>query len=222
MSHESVKDFYDRQYRTFGEQKRQCPHAIQDIAKARRRVQGVVGGFGLEGVGPGARILDVGSGLGYYTKALAQTGSAVVGLDFSEAAIEASKAAFPECEFVQGAWPDAVVGEQYDLIWMVNFSLMNTFDVGRIDQQLVREAYERLKPGGYLVVGWNSDFSGETKGGYSHWSLATLRDMAAVCGLSRPFVVEARTRWLSWLMIRAARLKTRSIPIFMIRRKPLA
>jgi len=183
-------------------------------------VAGVLRGFGIVGVGRGAEILDVGSGLGYYTKALASTGASVTGLDFSEVAVNAARGTFPECRFVQGSWPDdAPAQSRFDVIWMVNFSLMNTFDVEFINRRLIAESVKRLKTGGYLVVGWNSNFSGRTVDGYSHWSLSMLRKMQQWCGLSPPLVTEVRLVSLSWFLVRAAYLRGRSVPIFMIYRK---
>ena len=144
----------------------------------------------------------------------------VTGLDFSDAAIAAAQATFPECHFRCGAWPEDVgTKSEFDLIWMVNFSLMNTFDVNLIHKRLISEAMLRLKPGGTLVVGWNTDFSGRVVGGYSHWPLRMLRTMENQCKLSAPLVTEARTQTASWLLIRGALTLRRSIPIFMVRHK---
>ena len=219
MSGESVKGFYNRQYSFHAEQRLPCPNALHDLAKAQRRVAGVIRGFGIDNCGPGAAVLDVGSGLGYYTKALAATGANVTGIDFSDVAIDTARATFPDCRFNQASWPEDLASDtKFDVIWMVNFSLMNTFDVDFINDQLIREAALRLKRNGYLVVGWNSDFSGKSVGGYSHWSLQMLRKMRATCGLSYPLVIEAQSKLMSWTMIRAAYLLGRSIPIFMVHR----
>jgi SAM-dependent methyltransferase len=217
MQHESVRDFYNRQYSEHLSQGRDCPHAIHDLAKARRRVARVAAGLG---VPAGGRVLDVGSGLGFYTKALSDFGGETTGLDFSEAAISAARLSFPDCRFVCGAWPDGVAREpQYDLIWMVNFSLMNTFDVGFIRQRLVNEALARLKTGGCLVVGWNTDLSGIAKHGYSNWSASTLREMRLQCGLSAPFVPIPLGRLASAGLLGIVKPIGRSVPIFMVRRK---
>ena len=219
MTRQSVRDFYNEQYARHREKKIECPHALHDLDKANRRVAGVMRAFGLPRH-PGFKALDVGAGLGFYTKALAIAGADVTGIDFSESAIDAARATFPECKFEYASWPDDVTAEpSYDLIWMVNFSLMNTFDVHFIKEALVEQAILRLTKGGALVVGWNSDFSGRVVGGYSHWSLDTLRDLGRQCGLSAPLVTEARTAGASWLLVRCARMVGRSIPVFMVRRK---
>lgn len=220
MVKESVKDFYNRLYRSHHEQRTACPHSLHDLAKAQRRVSGAIRGFGIQNCGPGGRILDIGSGLGYYTKALSLTGASVTGIDFSEAAIEAAKATFSDCQFSHGAWPDDVPEDpKFDLIWTINFSFINTFDVDLIRERLVSQAMLRLKPGGCLVIGWNTDFSGRAVGNWSFWPLEMLRNMRQTCALSAPFVIESRTSALNWFMIRAALVLRRSVPIFMVRRK---
>jgi SAM-dependent methyltransferase len=220
MANESVKDFYNRLYRSHHEQRTACPNSLHDLAKAQRRVSGAIRGFGIQNCGPGGRILDVGSGLGYYTKALSLTGASVTGIDFSEAAIEAAKATFSDCQFSHGAWPDDVPEDpKFDLIWTINFSFINTFDVDLIRERLVSQAMLRLKPDGCLVIGWNTNFSGRAVGNWSFWPLEMLRNMRQTCGLSAPLVIESRTSALNWFMIRAALVLRRSIPIFMVRRK---
>jgi SAM-dependent methyltransferase len=220
---ESVEEFYDRQYRLHKQQKETCSKSLHDLARAKRRVAGAIRGLNIRISLPQAKVLDIGSGLGYYTKALAATGAEVTGLDFSENAIELATSTFPECEFQKGSWPDDVVERpQYDLIWSVNFSLINTFDTQFIKEQLVANALARLKPGGYLIIGWNSDFSGRTIGNYSHWSMSTIRELRRSCGLSAPVVAEMRSAWISWFAIRTAYLLGKSIPVFMACRKELS
>lgn len=219
MDHKSVQDFYNQQYAMHREHQISCPNAIHDLDKARRRVAGVIRGFGISTL-QHRNALDVGCGLGYYTKALSLIGAEVTGLDFSQAAIGVSQATFLECRFIQGAWPDDVAATpEFDLIWMVNFSMMNTFDLTFIHERLIAEAMQRLKPSGTLVVGWNSNFSGRVVDGWSHWPLGMLKVMHDKCGLSVPLVTEARTLRLSWLLIRCAWAIGRSIPIFMIKHK---
>jgi SAM-dependent methyltransferase len=219
MSDESPKEFYNRQYTLHSEYGIKCALAVHDMEKARRRVAGVIRGFGIR-CAEDATILDVGCGLGYYTKALSISGAVVTGLDFSEAAIAVARTTFPECRFSCGAWPEDVAAKpSFDLIWMVNFSLMNTFDVDFIERHLIGEAMARLKPRGILVIGWNTDFSGRTVDGYSHWPLDMLRTMGIRCGLSAPLVTAARTQAASWFLIRVASAIRRSIPIFMVKHK---
>ncbi len=222
MTHESVREYYNRQYAFHRETRLACPNAIHDLKKAQRRVAAVLRQFDIMNGLAGGSVLDVGCGLGYYTKALSQTGADVVGIDFAEAAIEAAKTEFPECNFRQGSWPDDVPDRaDFDLIWIVNCSLMNTFDVDLINDQVIAESIRRLKTNGHLVIGWNSNFTGEKVDGYVHWSLGMLKKMKArePCVVFRPFVAEARTEWLSRCLIRVAGLSKRSIPFFVVMKK---
>jgi SAM-dependent methyltransferase len=220
MGNESVEEYYDRQYRSHDERKVACPHSIHDLAKATRRVNAALGALGVESRGASSKVLDVGSGLGYYTKALTNTGATVTGLDFSSAAVEVARKTFPECNFVRGAWHEDIPEEpQFDLIWTINFSLVNTFDVGFIAERLVKQAMLRLKPGGALVVGWNTDFSGRAIEGYSHWPLPMFKEMREKCGFSAPYSCEAGSHLASWFAVRVAKALKRSIPVFMVRKK---
>ena len=102
MDHKSVQEFYNRQDAVHRDQHIRCPNAIHDLNKARRRVAGVIRGFGISN-SQHPNVLDVGCGLGYYTKALSLIEADVTGLDFSQAAVDVSGATFPECRFVQGS-----------------------------------------------------------------------------------------------------------------------
>jgi SAM-dependent methyltransferase len=220
MTPESARAFYDRQYRSHMEGSILCPNSVHDLAKAERRVKGVLRSLITSAYLPKAEILDVGCGLGYYTKALSSSGASVTGIDVSDMGIRAAQAAFPECQFRCAAWPQDVPNElQFDLIWAVGLSLINTFDVQAINAQFIVKAMEHLKPNGFLVVGWHTDFSGRTVGGWSNWSFKTLTQMREICGLSSPRVPEAGSTWLSWIIIRLGHVLKRSVPVFMSRQK---
>ena len=218
MSDADIKRYYEERYAAHMENREVCTNAIHDIEKARSRVAAVVSAHAVGNL-KGKNVLDVGSGLGYYTKALALAGANVLGLDFSEAATASAQVSFPGCRFQCGSWPDDVQEDAgYDLIWMVNFSLANTFDVARIDESLIAAAMSRLAPGGALILGWTTDFSGRVIEGYSHWPMAMLRELERRCNLSAPLVPIPAARLLSPLLIRYATARQRSIPIFMIGR----
>src|SRR5262245_39990501 len=124
---EDVREFYERNYRECGGDRSRCIHSLHDYSKAARRVRAVGRVFGFGKRMEEAQVLDIGCGLGYYTKALSSMGASVVGLDFSQSAIEIARSGFTNCTFQQGTWPDDVAeGPQYDVIWAVNFSLINT------------------------------------------------------------------------------------------------
>ena len=218
MSPESAKDFYNRQYGLHKDGRISCPNSLHDLEKAHRRVRGVFHAFRIPTPLHGASVLDVGCGLGYYTKALSCTGANVLGIDISQAGTECARSSFPECQFRCAAWPDNIEKEpKFDIIWTVGLSLINTLDVHMIHEKLIVEAQPRLKPGGSLILGWGTNFSGRTQGNWSHWSLEMLHRMRAQCGLSVPIVPVVRARWLSWLVIRTGSVIRKEVPIFMRR-----
>jgi len=191
------------------------------MAKAGRRVRNVLRAFRLIDRIQGAKVLDVGCGLGYYTQALSVLGAAATGIDYSETGVEVARATFPECRFQCASWPDGVErDESFDIIWAVDFSVINTFDIQVIKQRFVEEALERLTPGGCIVVGWSTNLSGLCIGNWSHWSVSMLGELGRACGFSQPQVAEAQYAWSSCVMIQVGRAIRRSLPIFMIRRKP--
>ena len=174
----------------------------------------------------GASVLDVGCGLGYYTKAWADAGANVTGVDISEAGIELAKRSFPECNFSCAAWPDGIEqGQLFDIVWEVGLSLINTFNVQAIHDRFIKEALTRLNPGGCIIVGWGSNFSGRTITNWSHWPLGMIRTLRQVSQLSAPIIAEAgRTgiprlgiRLLSWSIIRTGFALKKHVTFFMIR-----
>ena len=70
-------------------------------------------------VRPGDRALDLGSGAGIFTSALAEAGAEVIGAEVAQAAVDRSRAAHPELDFrlvpIDGPLPfeDAA----FDLVW---------------------------------------------------------------------------------------------------------
>ena len=96
---------------------------------------------------PGESILDLGCGTGHLTKAIAESGAHVVGLDSSPSMIEVARAAYPELEFI--------------LADATNFSLPATFDAVFSNATLhwvieaekaIRCIATSLKTGGRLVA----------------------------------------------------------------------
>lgn len=220
MTQATLQEFYERQYTLHRDGGAECCTSIHDLGKASRRVRNVVRAFGIDRCRSGAEILDVGCGLGYYTRALSVTGACVAGIDLSGVGVKLAQAAFPECRFWRAAWPDEIErAPSFDVIWAVDFSLLNTFDVQTIRRDYVEEALARLKPGGWLVIGWSTNLSGRSLGNWAHWSMETLRELRQVCGLSPALVAEAPAPGVNWAMMLAGRLLRRSLPIFMCRRK---
>lgn len=220
MSDAHIQNLYEKQYGLHRDGHIVCQNSIHDLKKAHRRVKNVLEAFRIFNCRAGAEVLDVGCGLGFYTHALSSTGARVTGFDFSAIGVEVAKATFPDCQFSRGTWPaDIERAPKFDLVWAVDLSAINTFSITRIDQQFVKEALARLKPGGCIIVGWSTDLSGRTRGNWSNWSFDTLNQLKDVCGFSSPMVADARYSWLSGIMIWVGSRVGKSIPIFMCRRK---
>lgn len=75
--------------------------------------------FLLERVTPGARVLDVGCGEGWFTSALARAGATVVGVDVAAEPLRRARARHPELDLrelpVEGPWE---LGDaDFDVVW---------------------------------------------------------------------------------------------------------
>ncbi|HEV2074863.1 MAG TPA: class I SAM-dependent methyltransferase [Thermoleophilaceae bacterium] len=103
--------------------------------------------------GPPARVLDVGSGKGFYVERWRELGArAVTGCDLSQGAVGELRARFPESEFMQ-----LDIGAPLDDDLAGRFDAVSAFDVvfHIVDDLAYRRAFENaaklLRPGGLLI-----------------------------------------------------------------------
>jgi SAM-dependent methyltransferase len=196
-----------------------CPVSIDNLAKARQRVHQVLRAFGLKSRIPGARVLDVGCGLGYIAEAFRLEGATAVGIDMSPMAITRARGLFPEVEFRCQAFPRGGGGdEKFDLIWVLDISTLNTFDVAEMQANVINPALELLALNGTLIIGWHSNFSGQAIRDFCQWSFKTIWELQAQASLSGPRVAQVRYGGLSWMTIGVCRILKKSCPIFFIGR----
>jgi SAM-dependent methyltransferase len=193
--------------------------SLRDLDKAKRRVARVCRAFGIQLGSAEQKVLDVGCGLGFYTKALTLTGASVTGLDVSDTGIELARQSFPDCTFVRGAFPDDVQdNSRYHLIWAVDLSLLNTFDIESIRRSFVAPALARLRPGGILVIGWHTNFSGQRRGSFSQWARPEFMLLRRCCGLAGPRLVEVPGVVMGAMAMRICQWLGKPTPIFFARR----
>lgn len=104
----------------------------------------------------GASVLDVGAGTGFYVRAWLQLGAAhVTGIDLSEAAVAALRAAFPTEEFVRDdiADPSRSLSAQYDVVSAFDV-LFHIVDDDRF-ARAIRNIGALTRPGGHLLLSDN-------------------------------------------------------------------
>ena len=207
----SKKSEYNIEYTLHTRSERTCKQSIHDQDKARMRVGQVFNYFNIC-LPPKAKVLDIGCGLGYFTEALNYAGLSPVGIDISEVAVQISCGTFPCLNFRCGSYPEDM-DDSFDLIWAVDFSTINTFDI-RIIKDFVSKSLQKLNPNGMLIIGWHTDFSGKMKENWAHWDIITIQKIKMVTGLSGPAIVQARYNILNPIVIVACRLLKKSAPIF--------
>jgi SAM-dependent methyltransferase len=127
---------------------------------------------------PGERVLDLGSGTGVLTRAIADTGAGVVGLDASPAMLAEARAAYPELDFREGRAEALAFEHEFDAVFS-NATLHWIHDAAAVVGGIRRA----LVPGGRFVA----EFGG-------HGNVAVVRaavnhalDTLGLPGVARPF-----------------------------------
>ncbi|WP_218079288.1 class I SAM-dependent methyltransferase [Anthocerotibacter panamensis] len=96
---------------------------------------------------PGERILDLGCGTGHLTRAIAETGADVLGLDQSLEMVEQARAHYPALAFEQGDARDFGCAVPFDAVFS-NAVLHWILEPERVVQSVARA----LRPGGRFVA----------------------------------------------------------------------
>lgn len=213
LYYDREREFYDRSYSLHEAGIRTCRTSLFDLDKANRRVAGVFSIFRIDPRRP-ARGLDVGSGLGCYTEALSRTGMRMTGIDISPVAVKLARRRFPDPDFVVGLYPETVTAA-YDLIWAVDVSSLNTLNPVEIDG-FVSASLKCLNPGGALVIGWHTDFSGRIIRLWANWSGQTMDRMRRRWGFEGPAILEARAVPFRSLLPAACKMIRKTVPVFLV------
>jgi len=125
---------------------------------------------------PGESILDLGCGTGHLTKAIAQTGAHVVGIDSSPSMIETAHTTYPDLEFLVADARNFSFPTAFDAVFS-NAALHWITEAGEV----VRCIAAALKPGGRLVA----EFGG--KGNIAAIISALQQSLQEVAGMEVDF-----------------------------------
>lgn len=225
----STTSWYDNIYDKHKAGEKECAVSVNNISKARSLVKRVWRTFDLCPMRSETSVLDLGCGLGFVSEALRETGGKVLGIDMSNVAIECAKASFPLVEFDCTSFDEVVHGQRkFDVIWALDFSVINTDDMEIIGNNFIQPCLNILKDEGVLIVGWHTNFTGEKlAGSFVQWDKAAIRKLKEDFGLSDPRVVKFKSTLLNWAILHGCQLIgkigissiAKPIPIYLIRRK---
>ena len=212
------KEVYDNMYRKYKNKDKQCTISVKDIVKARRIVSGVWKAFKLPSITNKTNILDIGCGLGFISEAFRELGGKALGVDISSIAIECAQKTFPLGNYKCMPFEDIIKNQyKFDVIWSLDFSLINTHDVDAIKKNFFEPCQNILSNEGIIILGWHTDYTGKTIGNFAHWNNTTISNLKKICDLSGPRIVQLRSALLSYLGISCCRVIRKSVPIFMIK-----
>jgi SAM-dependent methyltransferase len=99
-----------------------------------------------------ARILDVGCGAGRVTRAIAERGGRITGVDVNTAALDAARKTAPGVEYVEASMTDLPLPEgAFDQVWCLRFSFNA---LASDDERLatIGELWRVCAPGGMVLV----------------------------------------------------------------------
>jgi 2-polyprenyl-3-methyl-5-hydroxy-6-metoxy-1,4-benzoquinol methylase len=118
----------------------------------RERFMGAVGRLDLKTAG--AKVVDVGSGTGFYVATWSEMGAQVTGMDLTETAVGELAKAYPDATFVRGDISDPAVVDQLgagsaDAVSAMDV-LFHIVDDAAF-QQALRNIHAVLRPGGYFL-----------------------------------------------------------------------
>lgn len=121
-------------------------HALEDLAGLEDVYWGVAEALS-QAVPRGARVLEVGSGLGYLTYAMRQAGWEAEGVDISEVAVWSATRAFGP--HFRASTVEALTDEAGSFDCVVATELIEHLED---PQQFIRQALGLLRPGGHLIL----------------------------------------------------------------------
>ena len=128
--------------------------------RGRREAENIAAMLQRHGVGPGARLLELGAGIGRVASHLAAMGYRVVGIDYSEKFVEKGREILAEKGItgVELLVADAYTLEgvpglgSYDAAYMTWTTLLGYGPSPECDKQLLETLHRATRPGGLLVI----------------------------------------------------------------------
>ncbi len=158
---EALRQEYNEHYRRpFDHWSCHDPAQAAEIVALVRRQMSALAGPPI----PGASVLDVGCAKGHICEAFRQAGWEAHGLDYSDVAVARATALFPACRFHHMDGMNPRFDRAFDLVFMRGFSGCNTLDLEAV-AALCNRYVALLRPGGFLVLGYSTDFSGRHRPG---------------------------------------------------------
>lgn len=120
--------------------------------------------FTKAGIAPGARVLDVGCAMGFYSGLLASLGYQVTGIDISSTGIRKARELYPDIRFeVMDATNMTFPPSSFDAIFAFGVSVANTQDLHEI-HDFLRYLTGFLSPSGTLLFLGGSNLRGGVVG----------------------------------------------------------
>lgn len=156
---------YNTYYSSVDEKKRIPSSVFRNISNIEKEL------YRLDGTRLyGKKILDIGSGLGDYCEVFRIKGNKVIGIDYSDEAINKAQKRFPLCTFLHMDGFNPIFDESFDIIFCKGFSGANTHDIDFV-ANWTNKYVKYLNPGGYFIFAYSSTFSGtENKDETANWS----------------------------------------------------
>lgn len=195
MNADQLRDTYNRYFSS--ETNKWSSTNQKETQKITRTIFSWLKSYGFSRAKP--TLLDVGCGTGFFTQAFSLQGWKVTGLDYSEVALQKAKTLFPGVSFIQMNGFEPVLNGQFDIIFCRGFSGFNTHDLDFVSSW-VNRYIPYLNPGGYFILGYSSDFSGNEKQGetvnHSKEELKRLTER-----VQADFVGMKRYSYLGWISI---------------------
>jgi len=150
---ESIQ-WYDTFYAEYGDYRRYERADVYAVSKLFRHLR----------VAPGSRVLDLGTGTGYFADLIAQeTGCKVVGADFSVEGLRQARERYGlACLAAADAYALGFKPNTFDVVLTVGltpFKKTQLADVTELIQRITRP----LRSGGHYVFIWSTNLSGEVQ-----------------------------------------------------------